>query len=179
MADRPFPQKSPRKKKPVKPLRERGQRARSEALAILNGPRLGSQTPLYDSDYHPAHLLKFFQEQHARVEEILEVETKQFDVKFVQKPIPVPTISGWAANVGISKCTFTKWRVDHPEFEDSVGVVKAIQEDILLRMGTLGAYNPRVVEFMLKNLHEWTDRLDVKQTGDVHLHFDEQDKGSL
>ena len=136
-----------------------------------NLPWYGSQTP-ENSPRAPRRNL-------ASAHSIERVETKQDDVKFVQKPIAPPTLGGWAARVGIARQTVWTWTENHAEFSEAANFARTIQEDILIRMGALGAYNAKFAEFMLKNLHEWTDRSEVKNTSDVHLHFDAEDEGSL
>lgn len=160
------------------PLRKRPPKQRHEAQKILHSPRKGP-IPLYDSDYHPDHLVAFFQKAADEVEEVESRITKGRERKHTQKPVVPPTLTGWAAKVSIDRRTVWEWAQKHDEFDRAVGLAKAIQEDLLIRMGALGAYNPRLVEFMLKNLHEWTDRAEVTAKGEVHLHFDAQDEESL
>lgn len=168
---------APRKKNPVR-LRDRPPKERHEAFKILNSPKHGP-LPLYDPEYHPNDLIEFFQDALDKIEEIESRLTKQRERKHTQKPVPPPTLSGWAARTGVVRQTVWEWEQKHEEFAQAIGLAKMIQEDVLIRMGVLGAWHPRLVEFMLKNLHEWTDRHEVKTTGDVHLHFDAQDEGSL
>ena len=160
------------------PLRKRPAKERHEAQKILNSPRHGP-IPLYDPDYHPAHLVEFFQAAVADVAEIESTVTKGNERKYTQQPVVPPTLTGWAAKVGVCRMTVWEWARKHAEFERAVGLARAIQEDLLIRMGALGAYNPRLVEFMLKNLHEWADRAEITAKGEVHLHFDAQDEASL
>lgn len=168
---------APRSPNPV-PLCKRPPKERHEAYRILHGRRHGP-LPLYDPDYHPDALIQFFQEHLEGIAEIESRVTKNRERKYTQKPIPPPTLSGWAHKMGIARQTVWEWEQKHSEFGQAVGLAKAIQEDTLIRMGVLGAYNPRLVELMLKNLHEWTDRAEVTTKGEVHLHFDAQDEKCL
>ena len=42
-------------------------------------------------------------------------------------------------------------------------------------MGVLGAYGPNMTIFVLKNLLNWTDKVEQTQKGTVVLRFDAQD----
>jgi len=63
----------------------------------------------------------------------------------------------------------------HEEFDEAVGICKAIQEQVLVTMGLLGAYRPGFTVFMLKNLLGWQDKFEHVQKGTVVLRFDAQD----
>lgn len=169
---------SPGRRKKRVPIKDRPRREREEALRILHGHKSGP-TPLYDDDYHPDDLVTYFRERVEKIAEVERVRTKQRDLKFVQEPIPPPTLAGWAAKVGVSRHTVRDWAQKHDRFGQAKAIAEVIQEDILLRMGTLGAYDSRTVAFMLKNLHDWSDKAELRAKGNVHIHFDSQDEGSL
>ena len=60
----------------------------------------------------------------------------------------------------------------HTEFAEAHAKAKAIQEAFLVEQGTLGALNPRVAIFALRNLEGWRDKADVSMHGSVELSFD-------
>ncbi len=87
----------------------------------------------------------------------------------------MPTLSGYAAKVGVRRETIWAWARRHEEFDEAVGVCKAIQEDLLITMGLLGAYVPGLTIFTLKNLLGWEDKMEQTHRGTVALQFDAQD----
>ena len=103
------------------------------------------------------------------------IESPQGGVKYVQAPVPPPTLAGYAAKIGVRRETLWAWTQQHEEFDEAVGICKAIQEQVLVTMGLLGAYRPNMTIFMLKNLLDWTDKVEHVQTGAVVLRFDAQD----
>ena len=56
--------------------------------------------------------------------------------------------------------TLWAWARRHEEFDEAVGVCKAIQEDVLVTMGLLSAYAPGLTIFTLKNLLGWEDKME-------------------
>ena len=103
------------------------------------------------------------------------VETRGGHVKWVQAPLPLPTLAGYAAKAGVRRETLWAWAQRHEEFGEAVGICKAIQEHVLIQMGLLGAYPPGLTMFMLRNLLGWKDKAEQVQKGAVVLHFDAQD----
>ncbi len=93
-------------------------------------------------------------------------------MKYVQAPVRPLTLAGYAAKIGVRRETLWAW---HEQFEEAVGICKAIQEHLLLHMGLLGAYAPGVAIFMLKNLLGWKDKVERAHVRGVTLHFDAQD----
>ena len=96
-------------------------------------------------------------------------------MKHVQAPVSPPTLAGYAARVGVRRETLWAWTRQHEEFGEAVGICKAIQEQVLVTMGLLGAYAPGLTIFMLKNLLGWQDKVEQVQKGAVVLRFDAQD----
>jgi hypothetical protein len=164
-----------RPKRKTVPLAKRGRKARLRADRILYGRSRRGPRPIYNREVHPAGLIAYFRERLEAIKEVERVRTKQRDVKFVQEPVRPPTLAGYAASIGIDRRTLWQWGEQHEEFEDALEFAKTIQEEVLCSMGSVGAYNPQVVIFMLKNLQGWADKIDQRIKGTVSLHFDAQD----
>ncbi len=96
-------------------------------------------------------------------------------MKWVQAPVPPPTLAGYAAKVGVRRETLWAWGRRHPEFGEAVGLCKAMQEHLVIQMGLLGAYPPGFAMFMLRNLLGWKDKVERVHRGVVVLRFDSQD----
>lgn len=113
------------------------------------------------------------------VEEVMDIErnmTKVGDLKWVQKPVEPPLLSGFAIEYGIHRGTIQEWAGVHPEFSSALNTFKEIQEWVVGRMVTHGAYPPGVGIFMLKNLAGWRDKQELELDGPVTLKFDSQDE---
>lgn len=159
--------------KPDKPLAKRTQKERYDADRILHG-RVG-RPPTYNPEEHPASIIAHFREALESVQEIERKDTKH-RIQYVQRPITPPTIAGWAAKVGIARETVWAWSKKHTEFDEALGICKAIQEHVFLDMGVKGAYNAGVLALMMKNLQGWQDRVEQTHKGSVVLQFDAQDR---
>ncbi len=133
--------------------------------------------PKYRPDHHPEDIVAYFQASLDAIEEPERVESPQGGVKHVQAPVPPPTLAGYAAKIGVCRETLWEWGQKHEEFSDAAKRCKAIQEQVFLHMGALGAYAPSVMILMMKNLHGWMDKVEQKHTGGaVVLQFDAQDE---
>lgn len=78
-----------------------------------------------------------------------------------------PMLSDFARSIGVSVKSLNRWAVDinvetgnpkHPEFVEAYARAREMQESLLARAGLLGLYDPRVVQFALKNLAGWADQ---------------------
>lgn len=55
------------------------------------------------------------------------------------------------------------------EFEDTMSLIKEIQESKLAKRGLTNDFNARLVEFCLINHHDYTSRNEVKHSGGITL----------
>ncbi len=147
---------------------------RREANRILFAGKVGRPSK-YRPDHHPEDIVAYFRAALDAVEEPERVESRRGGVKYVQAPVPPPTLAGYAARVGVRRETLWGWARQHEDFDEAVGICKAIQEHLLLHMGLLRAYPPALTIFMLKNLLGWKDKVERAHVGRVTLHFDAQD----
>ncbi len=159
------------------PLKDRSRKEKLEAHRILHERKVGGQS-VYDPRVHPDGLIDYFREflEDLEDKEVERVKTKHGDVKYVQAPLSPPLLSGYAVKIGVARETLWEWTKKYPEFDQAVKIAKAIQEKVFLEMGAMGAWNPRIVELMMKNLQEWRDKVDLEHGGTVILNFDAQDK---
>ena len=121
-------------------------------------------------------MLEFFRTRYAEAVDAERNENERGDLKYVGVPVRVPTFSGYAAKVGVARETIWAWKKKHTEFADAAGRCEAIQEAFLVEQGTIGALNPQMTIFSLKNLIGWSEKADVRMQGSVELNFDAQDK---
>jgi len=161
------------KKARVKPKRCTAAERR-ETQRILFAGKVGRPSK-YMPDHHPEDIVAYFRASLDAMEAPERVESPQGGVKYVQAPVPPPTLSGYAAKIGVRRETLWAWARKHEEFDEAVGICKGVQEIVFVHMGVLGAYAPNMTIFVLKNLLNWTDKVEQVQKDPVVLRFDAQD----
>lgn len=154
-------------------------KARLEAEQMLfSAPsRTSKYRKIYNNDFHPFDLIDFFK---ARLDELEENDIERVingrgDVSYVQKPVRLPTLSGYAIHAGVIRETLYEWSLLHEDFGEAYQLAKAYQEEILIQVGTSGGYERSLSIFILKNLQGWQDRIEQTHKGGVTLNFDAED----
>lgn len=155
-----------------------GSKAAARTHQLLYGTASGRWEARYDDDVHPADILEYFQRG---LEQLLETSAliKKDSVhrlEFVLKPVILPTITGYANQIGVRRETLWGWSQKYPDFGVAYGRAKSLQEECVVVMASLRAIDPKFAMFFLKNNHEWTDRVETTSKGEVHLHFDAADR---
>ncbi len=128
----------------------------------------------YRPDLHPEDIVAYFRESFDAIEDPKRVESAQGRVKYVQAPVRPPLFAGYAMKIGVRRQTLWNWARRHEEFDEAVGICKAMQEHIFITMGLLGAYRPGMTIFVLKNLLRWQDKIEKANRGRVILRVVEQ-----
>jgi hypothetical protein len=117
--------------------------------------------------YQPAfarEILDFFSK-----EPYTEVDVPQPSglVKRQRMATDPPMLATFAKSIGVSVRTLNRWAIEvdddtgkvrHPEFAEAFARAREFLEALLVRGGVLGLYDPRVVQFALKNLAGWADQ---------------------
>lgn len=145
-------------------------------LPVPQNPiKLGRPTTY--SDEYPQALLNYYVDALERIQApIHEVAPS---TKFIQEPIELPMLCSFAVKIGVHSGTLNEWAKKHPFFSEAIKVCKDIQQQILVHMGSHGAYAPAISIFALKNLADWHDKQEVGLTVIAPtLNFDDQDKGA-
>lgn len=163
-----------RLKKNPKPLRKRTMQEQHRTKRILKDVP-GRPNKVYDPDVHPAGIVAFFKSRFDQILDPEKVTTDKGAVSWVAKPVRPPTMAAYAAMISVRRETLWAWSKKYEAFGEALGICKAMQEAILVELGTIGALNPAVTNFVLKNLQEWTDRVEETHKGSVALQFDAQD----
>jgi hypothetical protein len=157
----------------------RSAESRIDAEDIL----FGAPNPLargkFDPEYHPDAMLAYFraaaQEMESEGGTIERVRTKQGDVRYVRRPVSPPTLSGFAAQVGVSSQTLQKWADEFPEFREAWDICRDIQMQVFTEMGAHSAYNASITALMFKNLLGWHEKAETTHKGGVVIHIDADD----
>lgn len=163
-----------RRKKNVKPISERSLQEQYKMRRLLHDDP-HPPNKVYDPDFHPEAIVEYFRARFDQIEDAVKVTTDKGQVSFVAKPVRPPTMAGFAAEIGVRRETLWAWSKQYEQFDEALGLCKAMQEALLVELGTLGALNPAVTNFTLKNLQEWTDKVEETHKGNVALQFDAQD----
>lgn len=168
---------TPRKKRKTKKKVEDYTHKQRELLKriFLDKPRRTCPTKIYDENVHPEGIIEFFKNRFDQIRDAEKYVTEKGQVGYVMKPIRPPTLAGYAAHIGVSRITLWDWRQRYEEFDEAVDLCKAMQEALLVELGTTGALNPAVTNFTLKNLQDWMDKVEETHKGTVALQFDGQD----
>lgn len=133
-------------------------------------------TKKYKPDFHPDDIVAFFKDRFEKVCDPKKFTTDKGQVGYTTKPVFPPTISAYAIHAGVCAETIWAWGKQFTEFGEALRVAKAYEATILVNLGAVGALNPQVTNFILKNLHGWTDRIEETHKGSVALQFDKQDE---
>jgi len=167
------------RKKNVKLLGQRPLKVQHETRRVLHDnpktPRLKYDSNVHPVQDHPDGIIAFFRERLQQVEDPERYVTEKGQVGYVVKPVRPPTISAYAAKIGVALSTITDWERKYEDFHYAVDMCRAIQEAVFVEGGTTGALNPSATNFALKNLQRWTDKMEQTYQGTVALQFDAQD----
>ncbi len=129
-------------------------------------------------------LLEYFD-----VEPYREVERRQLNkrgeefITYEDKPNDMPTLAGFAIEIGVSRQTLWNWAneknedgtLKRPEFFDACMRAKQFQEKYLVVNGTKGLINPQFSMFVAKNYLQWRD----KQPGEEDKKITHQVEGKV
>ena len=158
-----------------KPLKKRTIKERLAAKRLLHGRNRRGPEGIYDPEIHPAGIVAYFRERFDKLKESVELTDSRGRVSHVKAPVSPPTCAGYAAKIGVCRETIWSWGEKYTEFQEALGISKAMQEQIIVELGLEGAYNPNFAMFVLKNLQQWKDKVETIHTGGVILQIDEQD----
>lgn len=129
----------------------------------------------YDPNVHPVGLVAYFRAAYDRLADAKEVVTDKGDVKYVARPLRVPSMAGYGVTVGVARRTLQAWRDRYPEFEVAYEEGKSIQEAFILELAAMNGLNPLISALALKNYQGWKEKADVEVGGSITLRFDGQD----
>lgn len=73
----------------------------------------------------------------------------------------LPTLAGFACEIGVHRETLLNWAEVHQEFFDALKMAKEHQERILVENGLLGRYDKTFAIFTAKNLISWRDKVET------------------
>lgn len=76
----------------------------------------------------------------------------------------VPSVSGLADELGVSRECLYEWGRNYPAFSDTLGRVKQKQERVTLAKGLQGEYNAALCKLILAN-HGYSERLQQEHSG--------------
>lgn len=131
---------------------------------------------IYDPNFHPADVLAYFKDAYDAITDPTRYRTDKGQVGYVTKPVRPPTQTRYATKVGVTPATLWVWAKQYQEFGDAMEIAKAYQASLLVELGSVGALTPTVVNFTLKNLHGWTEKVEETHKGSVAFQFDADDE---
>ena len=143
---------------------------------LYDGKHDGSEC-LYDENFHPEDIVRYFTEAYSKIEEPERFETEH-RLQHVITPVRPPSLSGYAARIEVRRETLWAWCKKYEAFNVAVDRCKAIQEAAIIEITALGGYNANFAALIMKNLHDWQDKVEANHKGGVTLNFDKQDEGA-
>lgn len=78
------------------------------------------------------------------------------------RPLPPPTMFGFAASIGVCDDTLNQWTKDHPEFSAAVRQAKQIMANHVVSNAMAGNAPNSFAIFMMKNISNWVDKTESK-----------------
>lgn len=89
--------------------------------------------------------------------------------KEVEVANELPTIIGFAREIGVTDDTLVRWSKRYKDFSAAYRWAKSLQERIWMVNSLKGLYNPYFAALMGKNIYNWKDKTetDTKHTGTV------------
>lgn len=86
----------------------------------------------------------------------------------------IPTVAGLALSLNISRDTVYEWasNPEHKEFSDILADLKSKQESDLVANGLRGIYNPTIAKLILSSKHDYREKQDIEQKGDITIKWE-------
>lgn len=78
--------------------------------------------------------------------------------------VKLPTISGFALEIGFNESTMHEWAKKDKDFSKSLEKIKTEQRNRLLNQGLAGNYNSTIAKLILSSNHGMVERKEVDQT---------------
>lgn len=157
------------------PKRKPTAHERYETRRILFDGKHDGSARIYDRDFHPEDIVRYFTERYEQLEDPERYATEH-RLTYVEKPVRPPSLAGYAATIGVGRETLWSWRKKYDAFAEAVDACKAMQEAMIVELTATGAYNAGFAALMMKNFHDWQDKVEQTHKGGVTLNFDAQDE---
>lgn len=162
------------KKKAAKKKSTRKKAPRRKAAEPEEKRPVGRPT-LYRVEYCN-DIVAFVQAGLDSIEAPEKITTSSGATSYLTKPIKPVYITSYANHIGVSRETLWHWGQDHEEFFNALSQAKALQEEFFVALGATGAYPIALVNFCLKNLSGWIDKIEQTHKGPVTFVIDSVDR---
>lgn len=94
-------------------------------------------------------------------------EEKGYEIYDTKFKVKLPTIEGFALFLNVSKKSLLNWEKEYPEFLHALDKIRAEQHNRLVNSGLSGEYNPTIAKLILSSNHNYKERSEQENTGEV------------
>lgn len=88
----------------------------------------------------------------------------------------IPTLISFSQKIGVNDGTLWRWTQENLAFRDAYKMAKKKQEEFFMKAGLNGLTNTAMTIFALKNLHDWSDKVEQKTSVQIdNITFDDDE----
>ena len=118
----------------------------------------------------PNKMIKYFRDRHAYLEALTAEEIKD-NAPWYPSLLRFATIE-----LGVSLQSLRNWSKKYPAFSDAYDLCMGIEMGLISHYTLHGVYHGGHAQLLLKNFHNWQDKLEIDSTSTINLAFDKQDE---
>lgn len=124
--------------------------------------------PAYYMPEYCNEILEFFDKEPFEERTVMKYyKNGDSEEKIQLIPCDLPTLTGFAVQIGVSIAKLQEWSKDHDTFFEAIEICKAKMNHILVTNGLKGLYNPAFTIFAAKNLIGWSDKQQIALSGTI------------
>lgn len=93
----------------------------------------------------------------------LIAKAEMYLVDYMSNDDIVPSVAGLSVYLDVAKSSIYKYKAESDRFSDTLERIESKQEQMLLKGGLLGDFNPTITKLMMSN-HGYSDRKEIDHT---------------
>lgn len=128
------------------------------------------------TEYKPEYCQKLIEYFSVKPYELKkkQIVTKSGEVCEIEQEVAndMPTLAGFAIQVGVDRHTLAKWAKKHTDFGAAYKMAKEFQENYLVKNGMKSLIHPVFSIFVAKNVIGWRDKVEINEEEENTLEFE-------